>query len=183
PLYHFFLVMFCTQAVIMIERGIWYYFSQSRGFDVLQVVRLQGYARGIVDSRYKCERRFYSAEPLFLLDDKVQYPRELVTGPFLLFLGRRDITRIGKDFDVTERINRWKPDVVIWGYFPKRKPRTRSTRLFVITPQRRNSRSCRLGASTVAISILGIAPSVNLKSNDEEASSAPPHADPSARAA
>jgi hypothetical protein len=113
----FLVVLFCAQAGIMIERGIWYYSSRSGGLDVLEVIKLQGRAREIVDDQYKCERKFYSAEPLFLLDNKIKYPSELAAGPFLLFLSRRDLTGIGKDFDVIARINRWKPDVVIWGYF------------------------------------------------------------------
>jgi hypothetical protein len=80
-----------------------------------QVMNVQANARKIVDNSYKCERRFYSAEPIFLLDNKTKFPRELVAGPFLLFLGRR--APIGKDFDVTASIKSWNPDVVIWGYY------------------------------------------------------------------
>jgi hypothetical protein len=82
-----------------------------------QVMTIQSNARKIVDSNYKCDRRFYSAEPIFLLDNKIKYPRELGAGPFLLFLGRRAPTEMGSDFDIMSRIKSWDPDIVIWGYF------------------------------------------------------------------
>jgi hypothetical protein len=97
-------------------------FNANDGLAVVQILKLQKHAREIVDNNYKCERKFYSAEPLFLLDNKVKYPRELAAGPFLLFLGRRNLTGIGKDFDVAASIERWNPDVVIWGYFLGNKP-------------------------------------------------------------
>ena len=78
---------------------------------------IQSNVHKIVDSNYKCDRRFYSAEPIFLLDNKTKYPPELAAGPFLLFLGRRALTEIGSDFDVMSRIKLWDPDIVIWGYF------------------------------------------------------------------
>jgi len=91
--------------------------NRSGGVALLQVLELKRHAREIVGTEYKCERKFYSAEPLFLLDNKVKYPPELAAGPFLLFLGRRDLTGIGSDFDITTSIRRWNPDVVIWGYY------------------------------------------------------------------
>ena len=112
-----FLVLFLTQIGIMLERGVTQYLNGSRGFDVVEAIRIKNRAHEIVDAGYKCERQFYSAEPLFLLDHRVRYPRELAAGPFLLFLGRRDLRKIGADFDVTNRIKQWKPDIVVWGYF------------------------------------------------------------------
>jgi hypothetical protein len=112
----FSVVFFCTQAGLLINNGIRQYFVNG-GFDVVEVIRLQKRAGEIVGAGYNCDRKFYSAEPLFLLDNKVQYPRELAAGPFLLFLGRRALTEIGDEFDITARIDRWNPDVVIWGYF------------------------------------------------------------------
>jgi hypothetical protein len=112
-----FLVLFCTQIGIMIEHGVKQYVNDSKGSDVVEVIRIKNRAHEIVDAGYKCERRFYSAEPLFLLDNRVRYPRELAAGPFLLFLGRRDLRQIGDDFKITNRIKQWRPDIVVWGYF------------------------------------------------------------------
>jgi hypothetical protein len=104
-------LLLCFQATFMII------LLTTHGPSLQQVMNIQSKVRTIVDSNYKCERRFYSAEPIFLLDNKIKYPRELVAGPFLLFLGRRALTEIGSDFDVVSRIKLWDPDVVIWGYF------------------------------------------------------------------
>ena len=112
----------CSAALLLVQsviaiRFIQDNFSANDGLAVVQILKLQKHAREIVGNNYKCERKFYSAEPIFLLDNRVKYPRELAAGPFLLFLGRRDLTGIGNDFDVTASIERWNPDVVIWGYF------------------------------------------------------------------
>jgi hypothetical protein len=109
-------ILLLVQSTVTL-RMIHDYFIANDGLAVAQVLKLQRHAREIVNDEYKCERKFYSAEPLFLLDNKVRYPRELAAGPFLLFLGRRDLTEIGNEFDVTASIKRWNPDVVIWGYF------------------------------------------------------------------
>jgi hypothetical protein len=97
---------------------IYTYYARSDGLEVLQVIKLQRRAADIVDSNYKCERKFYSAEPLFLLDNNVRYPPELASGPFLLFIGRRtDVSKFGSEFDVNAKLAEWNPDIVIWGYF------------------------------------------------------------------
>jgi len=95
-----------------------HYFFQNGGPDVLRVLNIQARAKELIGSQYKCERKFYSAEPLFLLENDVKYPRELASGPFLLFLGRHtQLSKFGNDFDVNTSITRWNPDIVIWGYF------------------------------------------------------------------
>ena len=104
-------LLLCFQATFII------FLITTHGPALRQVINIQSEVRKIVDSNYKCDRRFYSAEPIFLLDNKIKYPRELAAGPFLLFLGRRALTEIGSDFDVMSRIKLWNPDVVIWGYF------------------------------------------------------------------
>ena len=104
-------LLLCFQATFIII------LITTHGPALRQVMDIQSNVRKIVDSNYKCDRRFYSAEPIFLLDNKIKYPRELAAGPFLLFLGRRALTEIGSDFDVMSRIKLWDPDVVIWGYF------------------------------------------------------------------
>lgn len=109
-----FLVLFCVQTGTMIERGIRYYL-QFGGFDVVEVIRVQNRAGEIVNADYKCEGRFYSAEPLFLLNRKIRFPREMAV-PALLFL-QRDLRKIGDEFDVTIRIKQWNPDIVVWGYY------------------------------------------------------------------
>jgi hypothetical protein len=91
--------------------------ASTHGPGLQHALNIQSKAREIIDSNYKCDRRFYSAEPVLLLDNKIRYPRELATGPFLLFLGRHALTEIGSDFDVESRIKLWDPDVVIWGYY------------------------------------------------------------------
>ncbi len=114
--------VFLSVALLVFQSftTIWltYYFFQDGEPDVLRVLRIQARANEIVGSQYKCERKFYSAEPLFLLENRVKYPRELASGPFLLFLGRSaNLSRFGNEFDVTTSITRWNPDIVIWGYF------------------------------------------------------------------
>ena len=104
-------LLLCFQAAFLIV------LINTHGPALWQVVNIQSNASKIVDDNYKCDRRFYSAEPIFLLDNKIKYPRELAAGPFLLFLGRRALAELGSDFDVMSRIKSWDPDVVIWGYF------------------------------------------------------------------
>jgi hypothetical protein len=111
PYIIFSVLLLCFQATFMII------LITTHGPALWQVMNIQSNVRKIVDSNYKCDRRFYSAEPALLLDNKIKYPRELAAGPYLLFLGRRALTEIGSDFDVMLRIKLWDPDVVIWGYF------------------------------------------------------------------
>lgn len=118
----FFFVLFCTQTAIMIERGTSYWLNFSgKAFDVVEVIKIQNRAQKIVDLTYSCSGKLYTAEPVFLLNAKIQYPRELAAGPFLLFL-QQDLRKLGDDFDVTNRIERWQPDIVIWGYYVNRDP-------------------------------------------------------------
>ena len=66
---------------------------------------------------YRCERKLYSAEPLFLLENDVKYPPELAAGPFWMFLRGEPVARKGKQFDLDAHIKAWNPDVVIWGFY------------------------------------------------------------------
>jgi hypothetical protein len=84
---------------------------------VAQVVKLQDRAREIVGNGYSCERKFYSAAPLFLLANTVKYPPELAAGPFLMFIRGEGPVHAGQAFDVEAHIKKWNPDVVLWGYY------------------------------------------------------------------
>ena len=109
-------VLLVFQSITTIR--LTYNFFQNGEPDVLRVLRIQAHASEIIGSQYKCERKLYSAEPLFMLENNVKYPRELASGPFLLFLGRSaELSKLGNEFEVTTSITRWNPDIVIWGYF------------------------------------------------------------------
>ena len=109
-------VLLVFQSITTIR--LTYHFFQNGEPDVLRVLHIQARANEIIGSQYKCERKFYSAEPLFMLENNVKYPRELASGPFLLFLGRSaELSKFGNEFEVTTSITRWNPDIVIWGYF------------------------------------------------------------------
>ncbi len=84
---------------------------------VAQVLKLQSKARQIVSKGYTCERKFYSAAPLFLLENGVKYPPELAAGPFLMFVRGDGPARAGKAFDLEAHIRQWHPDIAIWGYY------------------------------------------------------------------
>jgi hypothetical protein len=84
---------------------------------VTQVLDVQHKARNIVVNDYRCERKFYSAAPLFLLENEIKYPPELAAGPFLMFFLRGEaLARRGEEFDLDAHIKKWNPDIVIWGY-------------------------------------------------------------------
>lgn len=82
-----------------------------------QLRTLQGNARQIVGNGYACERKLYTASPLFLLENGVKYPSEMAAGPFLMFLRGEAVARKGEQFDLETHIKKWNPDIVIWGYY------------------------------------------------------------------
>jgi hypothetical protein len=84
---------------------------------VTQVLNAQHKARQIAVDGYSCERKFYSAAPLFLLENEIKYPPELAAGPFLMFFLRgEELAKTGEEFDLAAHIKAWNPDIVIWGY-------------------------------------------------------------------
>jgi 4-amino-4-deoxy-L-arabinose transferase-like glycosyltransferase len=83
---------------------------------VSQVLKAQSNARQIVVNGYNCERKLYTAAPLFLLENEVKYPPEFAAGPFLLFLRGEPLARKGEEFDIDAHIKKWNPDIVMWGY-------------------------------------------------------------------
>lgn len=84
---------------------------------VTQVLDVQRKARNIVVNDYRCVRKFYSAAPLFLLENEIKYPPELAAGPFLMFFLRGEpLAQKGEEFDLDAHIKKWNSDIVIWGY-------------------------------------------------------------------
>ena len=68
---------------------------------VTQVLNAQHKARQIAVDGYGCERKFYSAAPLFLLENEIKYPPELAAGPFLMFFLRGgELAKKGEEFDL-----------------------------------------------------------------------------------
>ncbi len=84
---------------------------------VAQLRTLQAKARQIVGKDYACDRRLYTASPLFLLENGVKYPPEMAAGPFLMFLRGEAVARKGDQFDLEAHIRTWNPDIAIWGYY------------------------------------------------------------------
>jgi hypothetical protein len=84
---------------------------------MLKAVKIQRQAARIAATLNNCDRRFYSAEPLFLLTEDVKYPAELGAGPFLLALrgGLLKPEDVGVDIDA--RLKEWAPNLVIYGYY------------------------------------------------------------------
>jgi hypothetical protein len=109
-------VMLCMQGVIMAQL-ISRHVMPDGNLAVAQVLEMQNNARQIVVNDYKCERKLYTAEPLFLLENDVKYPPELAAGPFLMFLRSEALAQKGEQFDLDAHIKKWNPDVVIWGYY------------------------------------------------------------------
>ena len=90
---------------------------RDRGLLVTQVLNVQNKARQIVVDGYSCERKFYSAAPLFLLENEIKYPPEFAAGPFLMFFLRgEELAKKGEAYDLDAHIKAWNPDIVIWGY-------------------------------------------------------------------
>ncbi len=109
-------VMLLMQFVILAQL-IGQYVAPDGNLEVAQVLKVQDNARRALGDDYVCERKLYSAEPLFLLENNVKYPPELAAGPFLLFLRSETLARQGKEFDLDAHIRKWNPDIVIWGYY------------------------------------------------------------------
>jgi len=85
---------------------------------VTQVLKVQKKARQIAVDDYRCQRRLYTTTPLFLLENEIKYPPELVAAPFLMLLLRGEVlARKGEAYDLDAHMNKWDPDIVIWGYF------------------------------------------------------------------
>ena len=109
-------VLFCAQCIQMISQT--YQGAQPDGdLVVAQVLKLQSRARQIVSDGYRCERKVYTAEPLFLLENGVKYPPELAAGPFIMFMRGEAIERKAKAFDLDGHLQKWNPDIVLWGYY------------------------------------------------------------------
>jgi hypothetical protein len=108
--------MFAMQCILMAPL-IYQSVKLEGNLAVAQVVKLQDRARQIVGNGYTCERKFYSAAPLFLLENDVKYPPELAAGPFLMFIRGERPAHAGQAFDLEAHIKKWNPDVVLWGYY------------------------------------------------------------------
>jgi hypothetical protein len=108
--------MFVMQCVIM-AAIVGPDLLRDRTLLVTQVLDVQHRARQIAVDGYSCERKFYSAAPLFLLENEIRYPPELAAGPFLMFFLRgEELAKKGEEFDLAAHIKAWNPDIVIWGY-------------------------------------------------------------------
>ncbi len=90
---------------------------RDRSLLVTQVLDVQRKARQIAVEGYSCERKFFSAAPLFLLENEIKYPPEFAAGPFLMFFLRgEELAKKGEAYDLDAHIKAWNPDIVIWGY-------------------------------------------------------------------
>jgi hypothetical protein len=90
---------------------------RDRSLLVTQVLDVQRKARQIAVEGYSCERKFFSAAPLFLLENVIKYPPEFAAGPFLMFFLRgEELAKKGEAYDLDAHIKAWNPDIVIWGY-------------------------------------------------------------------
>ena len=90
---------------------------RDRSLLVTQVLDVQRKARQIAVEGYSCERKFFSAAPLFLLENGIKYPPEFAAGPFLMFFLRgEELAKKGEAYDLDAHIKAWNPDIVIWGY-------------------------------------------------------------------
>ena len=109
-------MLFCMQCIILARQlGP----EAIREDDVVaQVLKVQKKARQVAVDDYKCERRLYTTTPLFLLENEIKYPPELVAAPFLMLLLRGEVlARKGEAYDLDAHMNKWNPDIVVWGYF------------------------------------------------------------------
>jgi hypothetical protein len=108
--------MLCMQCIIM-AAIVGPDLLRDRTLLVTQVLNAQHKARQVAVDGYSCERKFYSAAPLFLLENEIRYPPELAAGPFLMFFLRgEELAKKGEEFDLDAHIKAWNPDIVIWGY-------------------------------------------------------------------
>jgi hypothetical protein len=107
--------MVCMQCIILAQL-----FGpdtvRNGGLAVAQVRDVQNHARRIVASDHSCERKLYTAAPLFLLENGVKYPPEMAAGPFQMFLRSEALAQKGEAFDLNAKVKKWNPDIVIWGY-------------------------------------------------------------------
>jgi len=108
--------LWCMQCVILAKQLGPEVFRKDNV--VTQVLAVQKKARQVVVNDYKCERRVYTTTPLFLLENEIKYPPELVAAPFLMLLLRGEVlARKGEAYDLEAHMNKWSPDIVVWGYF------------------------------------------------------------------
>jgi hypothetical protein len=108
--------LWCMQSVILAKQLGPEVFRQDNV--VTQVLAVQKKARQVAVNDYRCDRRVYTTTPLFLLENEIKYPPELVAAPFLMLLLRGDVlARKGEAYDLEAHMNKWSPDIVVWGYF------------------------------------------------------------------
>ncbi len=108
--------LWCMQCVILAKQlgpnVIW------NDNVVTQVRAVQMKARQVAVNDYRCERKLYTITPLFLLENEIKYPPELVAAPFLMLLLRGDVlAQKGEAYDLAAHMSKWNPDLVVWGYF------------------------------------------------------------------
>jgi hypothetical protein len=107
------LVMQCVVMTAIVGPDL----LRDRTLLLTQVLNVQHKARQMAVDGYSCERKFFSAAPLFLLENEIKYPPEFGAGPFLMFFLRgEELAKIGEAYDLDAHIKAWNPDIVIWGY-------------------------------------------------------------------
>ena len=109
-------------TLLLIQLGTVFYETtqlvrSQKGLAMLEVVRMERRAERVAAAMNKCDRRLYSPEPLFLLNEDIKYPAELVSGPFLLALRGGNLKKDDYGVDVDARINEWAPNLLIYGYY------------------------------------------------------------------
>jgi hypothetical protein len=108
----FFVVQFSTILVQVSERVL-----REKDLVILEVVKMQRKAARIAETLTKCDRRFYSSQPLFLLSKDVKYPAELGAGPFLMALRGGALKPEDVGVDIDARLKEWVPNLVIYGFY------------------------------------------------------------------
>ena len=86
-------------------------------YKVYKTIAVQEKARAVIGSQYICSRRLFSSQPLFLLDDRVSYPKVSASGPFALFLyeglpAGQELKR-----DIMVEVEEFDHDIVVYGYY------------------------------------------------------------------
>ena len=107
------LAMQCAVLAQVFARNV----APDGNLGAVQLRMVQGNARQAVGKGYACDRKLYSASPLFLLENGVKYPPEMAAGPFLMFLRGDAVASKGNQFDLEAHLSAWNPDIAIWGYY------------------------------------------------------------------
>ena len=86
-------------------------------YKLYKTIAVQEKARAVIGSQYICNRRLFTSQPLFLLDDRVIYPEVSASGPFGLLVYEGLPVGHKSKRDIMVEMEKFDPDIVVYGYY------------------------------------------------------------------